>query len=66
MLVFFGFVGWVVLVLLEFMLGGVGFVGLSVGWCWFCWNSCWVVLGLLEFMLGGVGFVGNCAGVLVL
>ena len=55
-----------VLVLLEFMLGGVGFVGLSVGWCWFCWNSCWVVLVLLEFMLGGVGFVGNYVGVLVL
>ena len=55
-----------VLVLLEFMLGGVGFVGFSVGWCWFCWNSCWVVLVLLEFMLGGVGFVGNYVGVFVL
>ena len=40
-----------VLVLLDFLLGGVGFAGIHVGWCWFCWNLCWGVLVLLEIML---------------
>ena len=43
-------------------LGGVGSVGIYVGWCWLCWIFCWVVLVLLEFMLGGVGSVGIYVG----
>ena len=52
---------WGVLVLLEFLLGGVGFVGISVGgvgfvgilcWgCWFCWNFCWGCWFCLTFVL---------------
>ena len=50
-----------ILVLLEFVLGGVGFVGISVGgvgfvgilcWgCWFCWNFCWGCWFCLTFVL---------------
>ena len=61
-----------ILVLLEFVLGGVGFVGISVGWCWFCWNFCWgcwlcwnLVLGvlvLLELLLGVLVLFDFCVG----